>query len=229
MSTEAGYIVSSVDYFLGLGGFFSEGGQTFNASHTDWSLTDIDVCLSTGHDPESVGTIYVKLYAVDGSGHPTGSALSTGSKAATAINQQDGNGLTTWTNFVMSHYTLTAGTTYVLVVSADLVGTPYEGTSVRIWGRAAGGHPGKPVAYRDSTSAWEDSTIIGDIAFRANGTRASGYIDATATITASSSMAATGYADAYAFDPPVPTGLNTMKPIRRLIAVAKNRLWYEDL
>ncbi len=32
-----------------------------------------------------------------------------------------------------------------------------------------------------------------------------------------------------AFDPPVATGLNNMKTIRRLVAAANNKFWYEDI
>lgn len=35
--------------------------------------------------------------------------------------------------------------------------------------------------------------------------------------------------ESYVFDPPVPTGLNVMKTLRRLTAAANNRIWYEDI
>ncbi len=35
--------------------------------------------------------------------------------------------------------------------------------------------------------------------------------------------------DAYTFTPPVPSGPNNMKTIRRLVASANNKIWYEDV
>ena len=88
-------------------------GQSFtigtNGINENFDLTSIYLMLSKWDTP---GTITAEIYAVDGSGFPTGSALSSGT-----IN---GNDLGTewpgeWTEFSMSSYELQASTKYVFI------------------------------------------------------------------------------------------------------------------
>ena len=85
--------------------------QTFNAT-ADHSVTSVKLLLYRYGFP---GTVTVSIRATDGSGHPTGSDLTSGTI--------DGNTLTTapwglWYEIALSPYDLTSGTKYAIVVRA---------------------------------------------------------------------------------------------------------------
>jgi hypothetical protein len=91
------------------------GGQTFTAAVT-FTLTRIDIWCAKGIG-DNVGTIDVELYAVDGSGHPTGSALASGTIADASIGDTTSYAWVACT--LSSSYKVVGGTKYAIVVHGD--------------------------------------------------------------------------------------------------------------
>jgi hypothetical protein len=84
--------------------------QTFTVGATAHTITSVKLLLYRTGNP---GTITVSIRATDGSGHPTGSDLTSGTT--------DGNTLPTgspyeWREITLTEYTLSANTKYAIVV-----------------------------------------------------------------------------------------------------------------
>lgn len=88
-------------------------GQSFTTSAA-YSLSRIDIYCKKGSG-DNVGTIDVELYAVDGSGHPTGSILASGT-----IDNADIGTSAAWVTCTPSaSYNMSASTKYCVVVHGD--------------------------------------------------------------------------------------------------------------
>ena len=235
MAIQASFVPYVCNSQWSAGSFFSHLGQTFTVGGTTFKLTDIDVCLSS---IGNVGTVTADIYAVNGSGFPTGSSLSSGTTSS--INTQTLNTSPTWTNITMSEVELSAGTQYALSIGASNVSV-IENIGCRVapcltmYGSGLPYTGGKPVAYGSSNwtepYTWQQ-TRSQDNAFRVSGDSVAGYIDVSGTITFTTTLYGTMYLTetiAGSFDPPVATGLNFMSPIRRLVAAADNAIYYEDI
>lgn len=162
----------------GFAGIFSTvwGAQTFTAE-SDHSVTSVKLKLYRHGFP---GTITVSITATDGSGHPTGSDLTSGTT--------DGNTLTTnfhnanWREITLTSYNLTSGTKYAIVVRAPGGdGSNYVGWREDTVGAYADGNYERS---SDSGNAW--STYINpDLMFEVYGSpiECSTIIDADGVFT----------------------------------------------
>lgn len=123
--------------------------QVFTTPATGFVITRVDVKWMDAGD---TGNAIINLKAVDGSDHPTGSALSTGSVAISTFPNDgagDGAALTT---FTMSEYTLAASTKYCLECYAESSGGQI-GIRALTTGEYAGG---SFWTSSDSGSSWSD-------------------------------------------------------------------------
>ena len=109
-------------------------GQVFLCDTANAEIESVQFKLFRSGTP---GTFNVELYAVDGSNHPTGDALSSGS--------YNGNILTTgttglWTSISMSAYTMSSGTSYALVIDPiNAISPNYVGVKAITLGEYADG------------------------------------------------------------------------------------------
>lgn len=100
-------------------------GQSFTTT-VAYSISRIDVYLAKGVG-DDVGTITVAIYAVDGSGHPAGTALATGTIDDAVITE---TGTYTWNECTLtSAVNLTNNTKYCIVVH----GASLSATNVLYW------------------------------------------------------------------------------------------------
>ncbi|KKN77438.1 hypothetical protein LCGC14_0359970 [marine sediment metagenome] len=142
-------------------------GMVFTAS-ANYAITSIEVFI-TG----TLGTAAVltgEIYAIDGSDHPTGSALASGT-----LDVSDLNSVFVWKKVTFSSsYNLTSGTKYAIVLT-------HSTADNLLWRNAAGGggYPdGNNVYSSDSGSSWITHTP--DQNFKTYGT-ASTPVDMTYT------------------------------------------------
>ncbi len=125
------------------------------------------VTLPLGRGSGDYGTVTVGLYAVDGSGNPTGDPLSTGTVAGASLTTYSSGTVarTTYdTTVAMSAYSLAASTTYAIQIS------PGVSTDQIRWLLNTGSYysGGKPSRYRTALfppEGWEDITN-GDLEFK---------------------------------------------------------------
>jgi hypothetical protein len=82
-------------------------GQSFTTS-SSYTITRIDIY---GRKTGNPGTLRLDLYAVDGSGFPTGSSLANGSLSAGSAYTSN-----TWMSFYLTNYVLSSTTKYVFVI-----------------------------------------------------------------------------------------------------------------
>jgi hypothetical protein len=92
--------------------------QTFTVGAVGHSITSVKLKLARYGSP---GTVTIGIRATDGSGHPTGGDLTSGTI--------DGNSLTTnlagaWYEIALTELTLVANTKYAIVVRAPSAGDP---------------------------------------------------------------------------------------------------------
>lgn len=100
-------------------------GQSFTTS-VAYNISQIDLYLAKGVG-DDVGTIIVGIYAVDGSGHPAGGALVSGTIANAVITEV---GTYTWNECALSSaYALSNNTKYCIVVH----GTSLDVSNVLEW------------------------------------------------------------------------------------------------
>jgi len=91
------------------------GSQTFTMSTYEDTITRVELLLEEFGNPS--GDFRMRIFAVDGSSKPTGSALATETTPATGI----GVTVYRWTNFTLSSpLTVTPGTEYAIVVDVVL-------------------------------------------------------------------------------------------------------------
>ncbi len=88
------------------------GSQTFTVDATSHTITSVKLLL---YRVGTIGTVTASIRATDGSGHPTGSDLTSGTT--------NGNTLTTssageWREITLTEYTLSASTKYAIVIRA---------------------------------------------------------------------------------------------------------------
>ena len=100
-------------------------GQSFTTT-VPYSLTRVDIWCAKGVG-DNVGTITLALFAVDGSGHPTGTALASGTIANADIGDTSSYAWVACT--LSSAYNLSASTKYCIVVH----GTSLTATDYLIW------------------------------------------------------------------------------------------------
>jgi hypothetical protein len=212
--------------------------QTFVAGD-DYTCIEIAIELilidNTG---QGTYNVYVDLKAVDGTHKPTGAALATGSIDSASL-----TAVAAWYVFDLgAGAALTSGTEYAIVArAADAAGTGYIG-----WEEdSAGGGPGVEVFSSDSGSTW--SGDLGDsLVFRTYSETPPSYVDAAGTFAIALTFSGTGETHAYVnaagtfaislalsgtgtiVSGPISGGPGTQTK-RRVIAVANNVLYYEDL
>jgi hypothetical protein len=117
------------------------GGQTFTAS-ADYDATRVDIWAAKGIG-DTVGTVTVAIYAVDGSSHPTGSALASGTFTDTDIDDTTNY---KWVQCDMSSpVSLSQGTEYAVVVH----GASLSAANVLIWSFDDDGAGGSDYANGD--------------------------------------------------------------------------------
>lgn len=102
------------------------GGQSFTTT-AGYTLSRIDIWCAKGVG-DNVGTITVALYAVDDDGHPTGSALASGSIDDANI-PTTGEGYDWVACTLSSSYAVSAATKYCVVVH----GTSLSASNILIW------------------------------------------------------------------------------------------------
>ncbi len=86
--------------------------QTFTVGATGHTITSVKLKLYR-YDT-SLGTLSIYIRAVDGSGHPTGGNLTSGTMAITDITT---NTAGAWYEITLTEYTLTANVQYAIVVN----------------------------------------------------------------------------------------------------------------
>jgi hypothetical protein len=197
--------------------------QTFSGND-EFELTDVDIYITEGFITVDSGDVTVGIYATSG-GVPTGTALSSGTISSSSLYPSG------WKNVTMSVYTIAASTTYALVLTPDFSNTPegHPGYWAGWGGTQTGGYiSGSPFLY---TTVWAEAEI-GDFAFKINGTAEVGYADVTGTISGLGAITGTVYlteTPEESFAPPTPNAFNMISPTRRLVALAKNSFYYEDI
>lgn len=141
------------------------GGQSFTTT-VPYSLSRIDIWCKKGSG-DNVGTIIVALFAVDGSGHPTGAVLASGTIDDSAISDS----VYAWVPCTLSSaYNISAPTKYAIVVH----GTSLDASNVLTWSYDDNGAGGSDFPNGDlewSTnggSSWA-TTTTGDLLFRCYG------------------------------------------------------------
>lgn len=138
--------------------------QTFTLGNTGTDITSIISSVDLKISNAASGTLTASIYEVGPDGAPTGSAISTGTAAATIFD----SGVTgKWGRVSMSEQTLQPSTQYALVISAtNALTSRADGTSPT--------YAGGSVWYSDdSGGVWtEDNTT--DIMFSVNGADADG-------------------------------------------------------
>ncbi len=158
---------STADDSMGIGGAWDKGAQSFTISTYNCDLESVDIPVSGGNPVFPPGITTMEIYAVDGSGFPTGEVLSTGSYDLTGASFESPPEViqTRSINIPMSVVTLSANTQYALVVIP-----PVGNYAVAWYGFTSGFYSGgKPMHHVDG-GAWENATALGDLAFRINGT-----------------------------------------------------------
>jgi hypothetical protein len=150
------------------GGIATQLAQTFTPSDSH-TITSVKLRLfkNVGENP---GTITVKIYATDGSSHPTGAALATGTF--------DGNTLPTTTG-TLSEITLGAGA--ILSASTEYAIVMYAaGAQVANWRfNTSGGYAGGAIYVSvDSGANWLDNFDDSDFMFEEYGDPAAANVDA---------------------------------------------------
>lgn len=125
------------------------GGQSFTTTFK-YNLEHVDLWLKKGPGAD-VMNVDVELYAVDGSGHPTGSPLNFGIIPDADVSEDWGWVSCTLGNGKLTYYLLSAATKYCIVVrGANLLGNPLY------WGCGGDGSD-----YPNGDQEW--STNAGDI------------------------------------------------------------------
>jgi hypothetical protein len=143
------------------------GGTTFTTT-VSYSLSRIDIWCAKGAG-DNVGTITVALYAVDGSGHPTGLALASGTIADASV-PETGAGYEWVSSTMSSAYVVSSSTKYAIVVS----GTSLSATNILYWSGDDDGAGSSDYANGDKTwsvnggSTWSIDTTS-DMLFRCYG------------------------------------------------------------
>jgi len=140
-------------------------GQSFTTT-VPFSLSRIDIWIRK-LSGDNVGTIIVALYAVDGSGHPTGVALASGTIDDSAISDST----YAWIPCTLSSaYNVSASTKYAIVVH----GTALDASNVIIWsyddnGSGASDFAGGDLEWSTNGGSSWSTTTTGDLLFRCYG------------------------------------------------------------
>lgn len=131
-------------------------GQSFTTT-LGYSITRIDLYLDKGTG-DNVGTINISLHTVDGSGHPTGAALATGTLSDGEVPESPA-----WVTCTLaSSYNLAASTKYCIVVH----GASLSASNVLYWsfdddGLGASDFAGGDQEWStDSGNSWATSSIV---------------------------------------------------------------------
>lgn len=100
----------------------------------------------------SPGNITAEIYAIDGSGQPTGAALSTGTTDGnTLVDASENNGeVVTWREIFMSQYQFTTSTEYSLVLSCSGA----DGTNTPFWWFDLSASPSQEENWSYNGSSW---------------------------------------------------------------------------
>lgn len=157
---DEGYgIIFDVDYF----------GQQFTIGTTGPNETfSVDDVKILSYVVGTTGTLNVNIYTVDGLGHPTGSAISTGSIDSSIFTTDDAG---IWYAIPMTSGELSPSTQYVVVFST--VGgdfSNYIALRIDYSGATYGG--GHDIYSVDSGATWDDSPSDSSFMFEINGTAA---------------------------------------------------------
>lgn len=228
MSTFISYSPFSIDdqIYVNKSNGITKLGQTFTSQDT-FIITDVSVRIgdaySAAYSQTHGGTATFEIYAESGN-FPTGDILSSGTIEDSLLNGQ-------WHSITMSEYEIQESTTYVLVFYTDYMPLTTSVRHTTWFGTESNGYSGGvPIQY---VTSWATTLDIGDFVFKIGGTLAdSGYADVTGIITGSGSMTGTVYTTetpAESFAPPTPNAFNMISPTRRLVALAKNSFYYEDV
>jgi hypothetical protein len=148
----------ATSYSIGIGAAYSQAGQTFklNTAGT-FTVSSIDLPVLRVNAFAHPGTVAIEIYAVDGDGHPTGSALSSGSfnGEVRPLNGSPHDFDDIDINVALTPVDLSSGVTYALVM------TP-EASSITWYGTTSGYPDG--VAIRKPVGGWENTS--NDLGFR---------------------------------------------------------------
>lgn len=125
--------------------------QTFTVGATAHTITSVKLKLWKDGNP---GTFTVSIRAVDGSGHPTGSDLTSGTIDGNTFTT-DGNGA--WYEITFTEYTFLANTKYAIVCRA--LNGSYSPHNDVVWrGVNPGGYAdGNSEQSNDSGGTWSDT------------------------------------------------------------------------
>jgi hypothetical protein len=148
-------------YALGDAAANTQVGQTFTVGTTNIYFTGISLYIRQQGSPTD--NVTVEIYAVDGSGNPTGSALLTG---ATFLYTEMGTGSGTakWIRHdFTTPYTLTAGTQYIIVCART---GAVDGTNYFLMGGNSAGSYAGGIRKTYNPTTWTDTAT--DIMFRVN-------------------------------------------------------------
>lgn len=165
MATYESFVTGGSNYFYIYDSYWQS--QTFTVGTTgpneNFTLNEIHGLFQRAGSP---GTMTVELYAVDGSGHPTGSVLSSGTINANTFDQYGAVEET----ITMSEYELQASTEYAIV--CHIAGG--DAVNCVLWQyNSSGGYSGGNIEEStDSGSSWTTHADI-DFLFLVDGTATS--------------------------------------------------------
>ena len=120
--------------------------QSFTAISSH-SVGKISIIIGKGN-ANNLGTISLGIYAVDGSGLPTGAALTSGTIDGNTIPDW---GSETFVDFIVTQTSITNGVQYAIVISCDAYGTSQK----LEWGLATDAYTGGKFDRYNGT-AWEN-------------------------------------------------------------------------